>query len=240
MNKEFELFYLERFKENLRDFPKGNILRHERPDFLINTTDGILGIEVTHVYRQMPDGQIPLQQRERVRRKIIEEAQYIYDQSGSGPLVVNVHFDFNFCCKMFDVRATAEKLAALVVLLKNQSRTEARRDEIPIPGIALLRIIRPVKSASRWSSPFGSFVPPLTPTQIQCVLDRKNLLYAEYRKTCDRVWLVVAMDRFRASMFSLVPESAKQHIYSYQFDSAFLFLYNRLDEQQPPCLLRRR
>jgi hypothetical protein len=37
VNKESELFYLEKFKEYFSGFPKGNIFSDERPDFLVKS-----------------------------------------------------------------------------------------------------------------------------------------------------------------------------------------------------------
>jgi hypothetical protein len=241
VNKEFELFYLEKFKENFKNFPQGDVCPDERPDFLLKTTNGVIGIELTHFYRQTPDGRLPLQQRESVRRKIISEAKFIYDESGFAPVYVHVHFGFNFCCRSSEIKRVAERLVQIVgcSMLAHAQTTVVRRDEIQLPGIDLLHIKKPIMAKSYWSAPLASFVPNLLPDQLQDILDRKSRYCENYRSKCDQTWLVIAMDRFRASSFALVPESTKHHVYSHSFDSAFLFLYNYTDEQEAPCLLNR-
>jgi len=51
----------------------------------------------------------------------------------------------------------------------------------------------------------------------------KNVLCADYRKKCDKIWLVIIMDRFKASSFSSIPDTTLEHSYTHNFDSAFLF-----------------
>jgi hypothetical protein len=208
VNKEFELFYLEKFKENLQNFPQGDICTDECPDFLVKNPNGIIGIELTHFYRQMPVGHLPLQQRESVRRKIINEAKSIYDESGFAPVHVHVHFGFNFCCRASEIKPVAERLAQLVGC-STQAHVQTavlRRDEIQLLGIDLLHIEKHIKPKSYWSAPQASFVPNLQPDQLQGILDAKSRRCQNYRTKCDQAWLVIAMDRFRPSSFALIKE----------------------------------
>jgi hypothetical protein len=245
VNKESELFYLERFKENLPSFPQGIISPDERPDFLVKTSNGIVGIEITHFFRETKQGTQPLlQQREDLWRKIIQSAKSLYDKNGFPPAWIKIYFPPNFYCEKAKLQLVAEKIVRLVELHLSEPTNNPDEiwsaDDIRQTGIRLIFCHKMKKLAdSNWStSPIG-FVPQMIPSQIQEILDGKNVLCGEYLKKCDKIWLAIIVNRFAHSMFSLIPETILEHSYAHRFDSAFLFLYDYVDSQKPPFLLQK-
>jgi hypothetical protein len=242
VNKQSELFYLNKFKESFSNFPQGNISPDERPDFLVKAPNEIVGIEITGFYRETSSStQPPLQQRESVRHKIITLAKSIYDNKGLPSVYVNVHFDLNFHCRKSEVQPIAETLAELAEQSLSSPTDEKmwRIGDIQLKGIHLLFVKKMKLAKSYWSAPLASFVPTVNPQQIQDIFDEKNALCGDYRKKCDKIWLVIVMDRFEASSFSEIPETTLEHLYAHRFDSAFLFFYNYTHSQKPPFLLQR-
>jgi hypothetical protein len=143
VNKETELFYLEKFKENFPSFPKGIISSDERPDFLVKAPSEIIGIEITGFYRETSSSaRPPLQQRESVRHKIITLAKSIYDNRGLPPVFVSVHFDLNFHCRKFDIQPIAKRLIELAEQsLSNLAEEKIWRIyEIQLNGVLLLSV----------------------------------------------------------------------------------------------------
>lgn len=243
MNKTAEQFYLEEFRRNLSAFPSGAICPDERPDFLIKSTGRIVGVEVTKYFRDMANAALtPLQQREAVRRKIMKEANSIADKRGYLQAYVFVHFDLNFFCRSSKISATATELVQLAErrFQNGEDDTFVRRHEIDIPGVAGLSIKRIKSLKSYWEAPLASFVPTVNPQQLQDILNQKNSLCGEYKKKCDEIWLLIVMDRFDAASYSLIPAEISHYAYAHDFDSAFLFCYERDDEQKPPYLLPNR
>lgn len=242
MNKETEFFYLERFRDNYANFPDGIICFDEQPDFLIKSNDKIVGIEITHYYReQTSDTKSPLQQKIAVRRKIVDLAKSIYDEKKLPPLYVHVHFNLHFCCSEREVKASAEKIVRLVEqsLTKSSDEILCRRDEIQMSGVDLISVKRKLKGINRWTAPFGSFVPFVSSQQIQRILDEKNARCEKYRKKCHSIWLVIVMDRFQSASFAQIPEELLKSAYNHLFDSAFLFFYDYDHLQKPPFLFRK-
>ncbi len=240
MNKETERFYLDEFKKNYPHFPDGSICPDERPDFLIKCRDEVIGIEVTKIFRDMAGtSQSPLQQREAVRNKIMQKAKEVADQRGLLNAYVFVHFDLNFCCKNSEIADMASKLVLIAEqkFQRSDSLEFIRPHEIEIAGIAGLSIQK-TKGSSFWKNPLASFVPTIRSQQLQTILDEKSALTGDYRKKCNKVWLVIVMDRFIASSYSLIPDEIDKIYYKHNFDSAFLFCYTRYDEQKPPYLLQ--
>jgi hypothetical protein len=153
MNKEAELFYLEKFKANFPGFPIGDICPDERPDFLIKATTGTVGIEITYFYREMSsDTNTPLQQRESVRSKIITLAQTIYDRKGLPPIAVFVHFDLNFHCRRSAIQPIAERLVELAEQSLSAAPNEKvwRSYEIQLTGVMLMSVQKRRAKKSYW------------------------------------------------------------------------------------------
>ncbi len=240
MNKEREFFYLDKFKENFPSFPEGKISPDERPDFLVKTLNEIIGIEITGFYREASSSaRPPLQQRENVRRKIIALAKSIYDDKGLPPVFVSVHFDLNFHCRKSDIQSIASRLVELAEQSSSNLVGEKiwRIFEIQLNGVLLLSVKRVKLAKSYWNAPLASFVPTVNPQQIQDILDEKNARCDGYRSKCAKIWLIIIMDRFEASSFSMIQETTLNHQYRHSFDAAFLFVYDYNDSQKPPFLL---
>lgn len=242
MNKELEFLYLSRFQGLCPNFPRGEICPDEQPDFRVKGANGDVGIEVTDFYREMSSHiRPPLQARESARHKIKEKAKRIYDQKGLPSLYVHVHFDFGFHCEKSAVCAFAERLAHLAERSVREQKAHWiwRRDEIQLNGVHSLSIQRTKLAKSYWSAPLASFVPEVSPAQLQSILDKKSNLCAQYRKKCGKVWLVIVMNRFDPASFAVIPQRISDHPFAHDFDSVFLFCYDYVDEQKPPILLRK-
>jgi hypothetical protein len=242
--KEIELFYLTQFNEFLPTFPKGKIISGERPDFLIESANETLGIEITRLFRETPPGRKSLQEQESLVAQIVKTARAAFEAKGLPPAWVTIHFDFNFNRSRRDIQPTANAISNLVAVNfpSGDEAVDIRRwtneDIFPL-GIDLISVHRLKRSSGHWHAPHGSFVPKVEPLQIQKILNNKSPRVQIYRKKCDRIWLVMIVDRFTSSMFSLIPEETLEHSYSHQFDSAFLFFYDRTDSQKPPFLLQK-
>jgi hypothetical protein len=242
VNKNVELFYLHKFKENFPQFPQGEICAHERPDFLVTTNEGRVGIEITEFYRDMAGtAEITLQQRRAIHQQILNHAKSIADKRGLLGAHIQVHFDTNFYCKASETISIASKLVQLAegMFTGESSRELLKRDEIQIEGIPMLSVWWTKGTTSFWKSPWANFVPGLLPEQIQGVLDAKTKRQSDYRKICDQIWLVIVMDRFKTSSFALIPPETLKHRYTHKFDLAFLFFHTYDREQQPPFLLEK-
>lgn len=218
------------------------ICLNEKPDFLINSEGKLFGIEMTHYYREKSsDTKYPLQQKLATRRKILDLAKSIYNERKLPPLFVHVHFDLHFQCGEREVQTTAKKIVEVVeqALSKPSNEVLCRRDEIPLCGVDLISVKKKLSGINRWSAPFGSFVPSVSSQQIQEILNEKSSRCRKYREKCDAVWLVIVMDRFQPSSFSLIPDTTLESRYNYSFDSAFLFFYDYNHSQKSPFLLRK-
>jgi hypothetical protein len=114
--KEVERYQLETFRNVCTEFPAGEIIDSEEPDFLIKINDGVLGVELTELYHESSRSARPMQAVEKLTDSIVEEACSIHRTAG-GP-VLNVRVDFELSSKRVGKAQRSQiagKLAALVL-----------------------------------------------------------------------------------------------------------------------------
>jgi len=89
--KDVERWQLDRFREAIDDFPAGDIISGEEPDFVVKSK-GSIGIELTSLIRRTPDGRQPMQEAESLRSRICKLAQKRFEASGGNSHQVYVEF----------------------------------------------------------------------------------------------------------------------------------------------------
>lgn len=183
-----------------------------------------LGIEITeYSLGQGRDGSLPRQQ-ETVHQRIAKEAQSLYEGKLGRHLQVSVLWTiFNNCPTLREEKQIAGTIARQV--LDNTSAQlqacQVSWEDLNDPLLTKYGIeitIRPIPGVGRscWSS-VACFAFPQEATRIQTVLNAKESKVAGYRKTCDRVWLlIVASSEYFSSRFT--PSS---DVVQTKFDSSF-------------------
>lgn len=235
--KEVERYQLETFRDVYAEFPAGEIIDSEEPDFLIKVNDGLLGVELTELYHKPSRPGRPMQAVEKVTDAIVEEACAIHRTAG-GP-VLNVRVDFELSSKRLGKAQRTEiasKLAALVlktrVDIDGYAELENDYEDLnTFPDeITRIRIQRNrFRSRALWSVPRAAFIPRLDVQLIQHRIDDKNERVAMYREKSREVWLVMVhtLHFSLASTFEYSRETL-DHTYHSYFDRTFLLnLFDR-------------
>jgi hypothetical protein len=93
MNKELEKIHVNGFASAYENFPSGKIIPSETPDFIINTKNGKLGIELTQIFKDEESHGSSLQAQEKQRLKLIQQTKVIYENNNKAP--ISVYFKFN-------------------------------------------------------------------------------------------------------------------------------------------------
>ena len=240
-----EYSHLSRFKAAFKGFPLGDITygtAGSEPDFFVSTDTGLLGIELTRLYRTPDDGKRPRQEGESIREQIVEEARLIYERQGWPSVDVFVVFSFNQDWSKRRVPFLASRIAALVfrhalrevqgaIRLENHW-TDA--DHFPYE-VAEVRIFR--SPQSHWSTGDAEWMPDFDVAEIQTRIDEKNLRVPIYRqKNPEQLWLLI-VHQLKPSSWFKVSEALKQP-YTTSFDCVFTFdafggTYVKLDTTEP-------
>jgi hypothetical protein len=227
--KAKELDRLLAFQNACPDCPRSTIVQPEPP-----APDGLfpeekIGVEITeYSLRQGETGSLPRQQ-ETVHQRITWEAQSLYEAKLSRHLQVSILWTiFTACPALREEKQIAEKLAFHV--FENTSfRLQMCRvswKDVNDPVFAKYGIeisIYPIDGVGKscWSSS-ACFAFPQEATRIQEVLDDKESRVIDYRKACDKIWLlIVANSNFFSSQFT--PDSRLgQTKFNSSFNRVFL------------------
>lgn len=227
--KDIERWHLSRFQEAYPDFPSGVVHPDERPDFRVEGSDTI-GIEMTQLFRDAPEGTQPMREIEQLRKMITERAAGCFRAAGGPHLDVFVSFSENVRLTRALVPSVAERLAALVQLKLPEPDQYVfieydwlNRDIVPdeILSVRIARFSHTDRSV--WQPSNGGYIPDIEPGHIQAAIRRKVSNLATYRRTCEEVWLVIVADGFGISSTFSLTDVAQQHTYSSPFDRTIYF-----------------
>ncbi len=231
---EVEIGYLEKFLESCPAPPIGVPRKCENPDFLVETAEGTLGIELTRIFMPGLLGWSTLQEQEALRRRVADEAKRIYDATSLPPLHVSLFFNEQFLITKRDVGELAKMLAE--VAIRNLPEPDSRKEEeynwinrscFPEQLVAVTCHRYASMDASTWSTPAAAFLAKLSPAELQAELDRKADKGGLYRKKCTKVWLALCTYGEGLSSMVELTEDAIPHAYESPFDRAFFFRWPR-------------
>jgi hypothetical protein len=228
--KQRERAILDEFRKVCPDFPPGEIIDCESPDFLLPSTDGTIGFEVTEYIRgQTPRGGSPLREREKFREKVVLRAQKLFEQRCIVPLNVIVHWLSRPTPKAnpeFLAASIADLVAAHVPTDTYQKMRldavalEGTRIEDQVLSISIWRL-RPT-ARNGWAVMGGAFV-GIPPDELQTAIDGKKAKVAPYRLKCDRVWLIIAAGLVHISSHAEIHEEDLDHVFLTPFDRVFFY-----------------
>jgi len=230
MHKGRERAHLLRFKEACPFFPDGKIESDEQPDFVVHTSDGLLGIEHTEMFQPGPSHGGSLQAQESLRQRITGWARELHEQAGGQPLHVGVLFHPEVEIRKQGTRDIAGALARLVIeadvepgRLMEIKPTWETDDTFP-KGVVLIQICRhPGGKRNCWSCHSAGFATTISRKDIQGVIERKECKLNVYRAKCPEVWLLIVADEHSASSTVRLAKQSMEHCYETRFDRVFFF-----------------
>lgn len=245
--KRQEETYLRRFRENFADFPEGTILPNEHPDFLVKTSRGRVGIELTeyHVREPSESRGSPMRAREETEDEVLRRAVDQYRSKGLPPVVVNVLWHPHRALGRRRISELATDLADLVQEhLPETDHSTTIHDHRhpagrPLPQeVASVTVIRR-KSISKdsWTPVRAGFVPTITPLDLQQIMRNKEAKVPSYRQHCQEVWLLIVARGFEPSTFG----DLESEIEGYEFQSGFdrIFFLHHFDGSVSELHVRR-
>jgi hypothetical protein len=232
LQKARERAYLERFRENFADFPQGEVVPSEHPDFLIKAQPRWIGIELTEYYVQEPDEDrgSSMQAQEGTEDKVLRKASEQHQSKDLPPVVVNVLWNPH---RAFSRRRIQELAAVLADLVQEHLPERGHRVAIryrrhlawrSLPEeVASLTIDRQINfSKNSWTSMRAAWVPTLTPPQLQKKMRNKEAKVPSYRRQCREVWLLIVARGFEPSTHVDIGSEVESHEFETTFDRVFL------------------
>lgn len=227
--KDLERRYLDQVRDLLTDFPQGAIDEREQPDFLVNTADRVIGIEVTELHRANDSQPVPMQGREAVRGQIVQRAKVLYDGGGVPPIDCCVHLK-DLPYRRTDIEPLAAKIAALATRNIPPEGTLSRREQYDWVNreyfpeeVDYIRVARFEGLTESFFGTAGStWAEPLTPGAVHAVIDTKHGNIDEYLRQCNEVWLVIVTDSRTMSTWFNSAEQVKTETFRTSFSRVFI------------------
>src|SRR5688572_20521724 len=90
--KRRELIHFESFRAAYPDAPQGIACIQERPDFVVSSPSGRIGVEVSRCFRPTPPDRRPLQEQFSLQHQITKRAQNDFERLSAQKLNVKVVF----------------------------------------------------------------------------------------------------------------------------------------------------
>ena len=233
-------------------FPSGEIELSERPDLLIRTDTGSLGIEITELLRPKVGKSLRPVENEAFHRKVLRLAEKNYDSAPDAkPVWVGAAFlDEEQCShenpegwsRLNDQKTgnKAEKMSKAlaefverrvlrgicpVTFSKREMPGESDDDVLPtgFEAIGISTFGLPL-----WTSCESASLCPLKPDQLDLAIQKKNKLLPQYRHSVPGtpIWLLISSRVARG-----VPIHPSVTEWKFAFDFEKVFLFSEMDNQ---------
>jgi hypothetical protein len=238
--KVLERQFMRSFQCFCEDFPKGELIGGETPDFFIMTPEGKkIGIEVTQVFKQDGDDVTAEQPNESTKERITEAAQAHAEQLGLPPAHVSLFFNPEHL-SLLRRKGKPERRH----LTKAEEQTVARNiaefvgKNTPPDGasvnleyhlgsgqprqtdqIIISRYQSPVRH--RWSYPEFKGIQHHAIERLEGAISAKTRVHNVCQSKCDECWLLVVAQSFRASATIHPDDQTLSHKYTSPFNRVY-------------------
>jgi hypothetical protein len=225
-NKAREKLFVELFKSAYANFPAGEIIadkEQERPDVIVATPVGKIGIEITSLH----DGK--LKRIESECEKAVLAARRIYEKQGLPKLHVSVHIggenSFNRATRNKFANAIAGLVAANVpppgkyVAVENDFNDPVR---FPYEIDSIYIYQYSWSDENNWTAPSAGFYREHFVEELQRVISEKDSKLSGYMPDCKEQWLLVVAENSSPSTFFDPSEKTVNHNYKSAFDKIFV------------------
>lgn len=216
--KRIERRYIEEARRASQIFPPGELVPHEKPDFLLRADSGTTGLELTELCREKPRAEAGR------LAEVPEKAKKRYMLLAAGePLDVVAVFS------PYSERVFSKDLINSLVDFVHQRRKSKGSsfiDPFELPdGYCFIGIHRPRKDPTgHWRGMQGSNATVAPEALLRATIAKKNSRLQDYRLTASAVWLLIVNDQFLGpGEVYAIPENLARWRFEFDFEKVLLF-----------------
>jgi hypothetical protein len=225
-NKARERRFVELFKEAYFNFPEGEIVAdegQERPDVVVVSSQGKIGIEITSLYDSK------LKRTESECEKAVLEARRIYEKQNLPKLHVSVHIGGESSFNRTNRKGFAATIANLVAAnvpppgkyaAVENDFNDPKRFPYEIDSIYIYQYSWP--DENNWTAPSAGFYREHFVEELQRVISEKDSKLKGYMPGCKEQWLLVVAENSSPSTFFDPSEETVNHRYKSAFHKVFV------------------
>jgi len=227
--KDRECMQIKRFAELLADFPKGEVIPTENPDFLVECDGSYVGIELTDLYWKSAAGVLPYQAGESIRQRVADMVRRELVNQRMPNMAVSLFFSHGFHFDKASAAPTASKVVALVreFLPAHGGRVELGVNNLWVrlpDGVDEMSIcVLPEFTEIHVSAPETAFIPNVEADHIQSEINKKERRLLDYRNRAKVVWLIIIADHGSISSWFETHMNFPVTAYTSKYDRVFLF-----------------
>jgi hypothetical protein len=215
--KQIETNYIEEARRASSIFPIGELVPHEKPDFLLHTDSGTIGIDVTELSREEPRAEAGR------LMKVPGKAHVIYNGLANvEPVGVFVIFSKQAENVRFDALTTS--LAEFVYAHRSSAGHFYKKDYKDLPEGYFYIGIEAWTPTARWHSGRSSDTTRASRGQLESLIAKKNQRVRAYRLSAPSVWLLIVNDLFLGpGEVYARPDDLAKWKFTFDFDKVLLF-----------------
>jgi hypothetical protein len=235
--------FLDEFSNNYPEFPEGEIVDSESPDFLIKQKERIVGVEIVDFIRGQDKGESADRRNEVLWQKIADEARKRFEAKSDIPLMVHFFWNNRYTLRQSEISQLADNAVSLIEKSVPEKLFESIRigndelDETLLEKVCHFITVCRVRNEkqSLWSFISSGWTEVQT-NEIQHLLDSKNEKVADYLRNCNTVWLIIVADGRYISSNIDITSVAISHTYKTSFEK--VFVYDRISKGVFPLRLQ--
>jgi|25_taG_2_1085351.scaffolds.fasta_scaffold05748_3 hypothetical protein len=207
MKKDRELDYLNRFKSLYENFPSGEILESEQPDFIVESKRGKIGIELTELFQDSHlRGYSKFQQESSSRHLFTNELIAILQNYVSFTFHIGIEFNefkpVNKLNKTLILKKAFRATINRISNLENKQMIEISDFKILPEQINSIHIGRfDGLKESYDEMPEGGTVSDIENIHIESILEKKHKKLKKYQN-CSEQWLLIREGNYYAGSFA--------------------------------------
>lgn len=193
---EREDFIFDRFRPAFSEFPKGEVVRSESPDYLIRQPNKTIGIEMVDFFIDQRPGGSVAKKKQSDRERFVELAEQAYVSLCSMPATVSLIFTEKQIGGT--AKSSADSLAALIheVIFNLKESEEVDIDRTTLAKFGLNEILWTVEIGRTFDTQLhfiysnGAVFGDPSDSLHQTIAS-KEAKYEKYIEKCDEAWLLI-------------------------------------------------
>ncbi len=231
MNKiqQVESHHFKIFRYLYKDMPDGEVHHTDKPDFLVFSEKGTIGLEHQQVFKPDHKGKYPLQSIESQFEEILAQAQEHAELRGTPPVHVGLVFQKNPTIQKRKrieiarnitrfIHANLPEIGQTKTIEKNRRTFKGYMPEI-LDKVYITRDKE--RKRHHWCAPKADWAVKDCREILQSAINDKALKIENYLRNCDVCWLLLVANSTKPSGFIHANDVSLRHFYQSPFEKNF-------------------
>jgi hypothetical protein len=225
--KQKERVYLDSFRYFCPDLQSGDVSDDESPDFVVDTGQYRIGVEITEIFVEPGHNPKSRQAIAAARHRVTTAAENLAIELGTPPASVTLFFNWTRpLLRKFEPKI-AEAVASVVhdnMPSEGQSiELECRHDSVQPTEVDLILVNRAHATNKHWSWTEASRVERNAIPYVENAIFKKGDVYRRCLEKCDQCWLLIIAPSPNAAGGIRADDASLAHSYQSPFHRTYLF-----------------